>query len=423
MPPASSRDPVPLLFVHYGADWIRGSERCLLDLLAHLDRDRYWPIVWCNAPTMARAVAALDVPVTESPVTILLDWAAPRFAVRSWATLVRQGLRLVREHDIRLIHANSGAPNQWMLPVARRARIPLVTHLHAIYDLRGRCIFGLHHVSRVIGVSHETIHGLGDDGVSPTRMRVIHNGIDVARLSAGDARGLRAEIGIPPDAVVAAAVGSLIPRKGFHVLLDAFARVRRVRPKTALLIVGDGPQRASLEAKIAELGLRGTVHLLGERQDVGAVFRDAADIAVSASFEEAFGLTVMEAAAMGLPVVATRVAGTAEVIQHGESGIIVPVDDPEALARGILALTDDPGLRRKYGEAGSALIEAGYTIRVNVEALCAVYDSALARPAREFGWLGPWGPVWPWVRLAARFMRNRLGLRADRRRRGRRSVT
>ncbi len=408
-PPDSVQGPVPVLFVHFGEDWIRGSERCLLDLFSHIDRARFRPVVWCNTDAMSRAVRELDVPVIKSRFTVLLDWERPRYDIRNAVALVREGARLVRTHGVRLIHANSGAPNQWLIPVARHARIPILAHLHAIYDLRGRCIFGLHHVARVVGVSFETIHGLHDDGVPPRRARVVHNGIDVKRLARGDATYLRNDLGISPDAVVVAGAGSLIARKGFHVLLHAFALVHAQRPETHLIVIGEGPERSRLDALARELGIAHVVHLLGERNDVGAIFRDVAQIGVSASFEEAFGLAVMEAAAMGLPVVATRVAGTAEVIQNGVTGLIVPVEDAAGLADGILRLVADPELRRRFGDAGRALIESDYSIRKNVHALTSIYDTLLARPASDFGWTAPWGTFRPWARLASLTLRRKLG--------------
>ncbi len=406
---SSAERPAPVLFVHFGEDWVRGSERCLLDLLRHLDRSLYEPFVWCNRETMASAVRAMGIPVTVSRFTILLDWSPPRLDIENFLSLVREGRRLVKAHGIRLIHANSGAPNQWMIPVARMERIPIVAHLHAIYDLRGRCIFGLHHASRVLGVSFETIHGLRDDGVDPRRARVVHNGIDVDRLGAGDATRLRRELAIGDEVVVIVGVGSLIPRKGFHVLIRAFASLHAERPATALLIVGDGPERSRLDALTRELGLERTVHLLGERGDVGAIFRDAADIAVSASFEEAFGLAVMEAAAMGIPLVATRVAGTAEVVEENETGIIVPPNDAGALCAEMRRLVDDPDLRTQFGEAGRALIHEDFTIQRNVSSICAIYETLLARPPKANGWRRGWGPLRPWIRLAAGAVARKLG--------------
>jgi hypothetical protein len=199
--------PAPVLIVHFGEDWVRGSERCVLDLVKHIDRSRFAPRVWCNSPILARAVEATDVPATVSRFTVLLDWRAPRFAVLNYVRLVREGLRLVRRHRIRLIHANTGAPNQWMIPVARTMKIPILAHLHAIYDLRGRCIFGLHHPTRVVGVSFETIQGLRNDGVPPPQRT---SSTTRRCRPAPDGRRDRPaqELGIAPDAVVIAAVGS-----------------------------------------------------------------------------------------------------------------------------------------------------------------------------------------------------------------------
>src|SRR6185295_3921141 len=119
--PASS-PPVPILFVHYGEEWIRGSERCLLDLLEHLDRGRFDPFLWCNGNVLASAARRLGVPVQVDAFPILFDDLPPRFPFLHYARTVRKAFRIVREHGIRIVHSNSGAPVQWMLPVARTFR-------------------------------------------------------------------------------------------------------------------------------------------------------------------------------------------------------------------------------------------------------------------------------------------------------------
>jgi len=401
--------PVPILFVHYGEEWIRGSERCLLDVLAHLDRARFRPVAWCNAAAMAAEIGRLGVPVTTSRFPVLLDWSPPRADVAGFRALVRQGRALVQEHGVRLVHANSGAPSQWMLPAARAEHVPLLVQLHANYDLRGRCIFGLHHATRLVGVSHETVRGLLDDGVPPARVRVVHNGIDLVRLGRPDARGLRAELGIAPDEVVIASVGSLIPRKGFDVLLRAFARVRAASPRTRLLVVGAGPERAALEALARELGLGDGALFLGERTDTGAIHRDAADLAALASREEALPLSVLEPMGFGRAVVATRVGGVAEAVEDGVSGLLVPPERPDALAEALLRLAVDTNLRRRIGEAGRARVQRDFTLERNLERLCALYEELLALPPAQLGWRAPWGPLRPWARLVGGMLGRRLG--------------
>jgi hypothetical protein len=406
----SAGGPVPVLFVHYGTDWIRGSERCLLDLLRHLDRDRFRPIAWCNTPVMAEAIASLGVPVSRSRFPILLDWAEPRFDVRGFARLVREGADLVRRHGIRLVHANSAAPTQWMLPVARRARLPLVTHLHANYDLRGRCTFGLHHATLVAGVSRATVQGLLDDGVPAERVRVVHNGVDRERLGRGDATRLRSSLGIAPTDVVLSCVGSLIHRKGIDVLLHAFARLRHAAPDVHLLVIGDGPERDALVALAGELGLGAAAHFLGERDDVGAILRDAVDVSVSASRDEALALFLLEAMAFGRPVVATNVGGTAEAVDDGVTGYLVGAEDPVGLADLTQRLVRDTALRRRFGEAARRRAERDFSAERMVAQLCALYDELLARPARQLGWTGPHGPLRPWGRFVGGVVCRRLGL-------------
>jgi L-malate glycosyltransferase len=386
-------EPTPILFTHYGADWIRGSERCLLDLLAHIDRRRYRPIVWCNAPTLADAVRRLDLPVHVSRFTILGHWSRPRLDVLNYGRLVREGLRLVREHRIRLLHANSGAPSQWLVPVARRARIPLVTYLMIVYNLRERCTLGLHQVTRAVGMSRGCIDGLLADGMPAQRTSVIYGAVDVGLIGQGDQRGLRQRLGLPPHALTITRIGSLIPRKGVDLMLRAFAALRADHPSCHLLIVGDGPERQPLEALARTLGVDGSAHFLGQIEPAGAVLRDATDIAVSPARDEGFGLTVIEAGAFGLPVVATDTPGMREILSDGVSGLIVPIGDVPALTGALRRLVDEPGLRSRLGAAARETVERRFLVSRYVAEFEALYAELLARPERDLGWVGDWtGP-------------------------------
>src|SRR5690606_1787810 len=128
-----------------------------------------------------------------------------------------------------------------------------------------------------------------------------------------------------------------------------FAEIAKERPHTHLLCVGEGPERRSLEALRDELGLTNRAHFVGALPSAGPVFRDATDIAVSPSRLEGFGLTVIEAGAASLPVVATNTTGMTEILEHGVSGLIVPVGDHDALRDALLTLVDDPLMRHRLG--------------------------------------------------------------------------
>ncbi len=401
--------PTPILLTHYGEDWIRGSERCLLDLLTYLNRERFSPVVWCNAPALARELGALDVPVHQSRFTILGHWNRPRWDLANYGRLVRTGLDLVRQRGIRLLHSNNGAPNQWLLPVARTARLPLLAHLHVVYQRRDRSTLGLHQATLAVGVSQGCLDGLLADGMSARRMKVIYNGVDPALLGRGEARELRRQLGIPANAITITRVGSLIHRKGVDLMLHAFAQLRSERHDCHLLIVGEGPERPKLEALARELNLDGAAHFLGLVDSAGAVLRDATDIAVSPARDEGFGLTVIEAGVFGLPIVATDTPGMREILSDGESGLIVPIGDVPRLVAALRTLLADPVLRRRLGAAAQDTVQRRFLIPRYVAEFEAAYERLLDTPSGELGWTGTWTGPGVYGRGIAGAVRGRLG--------------
>ena len=383
--------PAAILFTHFGKEWIRGSERALLDLLTHIDRRRFQPVVWCNAETLASEVRALEIPVHVSKFSILLDWVPPRYDIVRYAALVREGRRLVRQYNIRLLHSNSAAPTQWLLPVARSVGLPLLSHLLAPYVERERFTLGLHQATLVVGVTSGCIEGLLKDGLPASRTMTIHCGVDLTAWRGWDQRGLRASLGIGPEEIVITQVGSLIHRKGHDVLLRAFSEVRSQRPQCRLLIVGDGPDRPAIEALSRELDLGASVHFLGfVDPPPGVIFRDATDIAVSPSRAEGFGLTVIEAGAAGRAVVATSTTGMTEIIADEESGLIVPIEDPRRLAQALLQLVDDPALRQRLGDALNQVVQERFVISRYVANFESAYERLLAIPKKDLGWRSGW---------------------------------
>jgi glycosyltransferase involved in cell wall biosynthesis len=399
----------PILFTHFGEEWIRGSERCLLDLLVHLDRTRFRPVAWCNAEALAAELRRIDVPVHVSPFTILAHWEPPRWAFGSYLRQVRQGLAIVREHGIRLLHANSGAPNQWLLPVARTAGLPLLAHLHVPYVARDRMSLLLHHATLAVGVTAGCLEGLLEDGMSPARTRTIYNGVDPEVWGRGDERGLRARLGIAPDEIVLTRVGSLIERKGVDIMLRVFQRLLVERPQCQLLVVGEGPDRAALETLARSLGLAERVHFLGFVPSSGAVLRDATDIAVSPARVEGFGLTVIEAGLAGRPVVATNTTGMTEILRSGENGVIVPVEDEPALQDALRVLVDRPDLRARYGSALETTVRERFLTASYVSAFEETYAQLLAGDPATWGWRGPWTSPAIYARWTAQLIERRLG--------------
>lgn len=379
--------PAPILFTHYGENWIRGSERTLLDLLTHIDRNRFQPVLWCNGEMVAAEARKLDVPVHVSRFTVLYDWEPPRYDFAQFAALVREGRRLVREHGIRVLHANSAAPNQWLVPVARSTRVPLLCHLLAPYSTRERFTLGVHLATLVAGVTKGCTDDLLEDGMPASATSTIYCGIDLGAWAGWDQRGLRERLGIHPEHIVLTQVGSLIRRKGHDILLRALADLRRVRPNVRLLIVGDGPDRARLEALTRELGLHDIVHFLGfVESPAGVVFRDATDIAVSPSRVEGFGLTVAEAGAAGRPVIATATTGMTEIMTNEQSGLVIPIENQGKLYDALLRLVDDPALRQRLGTALREVVNEKFVIARYVAGFEDAYEKLMAIPPQQLGW-------------------------------------
>lgn len=399
----------PVLYVHWGEEGIRGSERVLLDLLAKLDRNKYEPVLWCNSSTMAKAASALGVSTESSPMPILLGWDAPRLDLASYCRLVRHGQDLIQRLGIRLVHANSGAPNQWMVPAARRARIPLIAHLHAIYRFRERCTLLLHQAPVVVGCSEAVVTPFRLDGFPESRLRVIHNGVDQDRLNAGVATGLRRSLGVSEGSLLIVGAGALIPLKGFDVLLRAFQLVRQLGIDAHVAIVGDGPEREALKSLAHDLDVTDRVHFLGEQANIGAIFRDAADIVAVSSHIEAFPLVPAEAGATGRPVIATRVGGVPEVVKDGKTGLLVPDSDHVSFANALVRLSTEPGLRQRLGSSGRDYVLERLTSDRVAQSFQSLYDDLIAQPAVAFGWSGLRFRVAPFARLGFEAVGRRFG--------------
>jgi L-malate glycosyltransferase len=370
--------PAPILYTHYGDNWIRGSERCLLDLLTHLDRSRFRPVLWTNNDSLVEAVAKLDVPVYLDDFNVLFGWRRPRLSVRSFRAQVRQGRALVRRFGVRLLHANSAAPTQWLVPVGRSEQIPVLTHLHAPYIARDRFTLGLHLATMAVGVTEGCVADLVADGMPRERTRTIYNAVDVAQWARGSEIELRQRLGIRAEDTVITRVGSLIHRKGVDILLRAFADIVRTRPWCHLLCVGEGPDKGALESLRDHLELTDRVHFIGSVPSSGPVFRDATDIAVSPARMEGFGLTVIEAGAASLPVVATNTTGMTEILEDGVSGLIVPVEDQNALRDALIRLIDDPALRRQLGTNLRRVVDQRFLVTHYVDAFQQTYDELIA---------------------------------------------
>lgn len=249
------------------------------------------------------------------------------------------------------------------LPVwlGRRPPVLFTEHgrFHPDRPNRRRMLFNrlfLRPCDRVVAVGRSVKQALVDnEGIPAERIDVIYNGVPLERF-ARDARAraqVRQELGIAPEQPVAILVARLDPIKDHATALAVAARVRQVRPDFRLLLVGDGPLRTELQTRVQAMNLAGTVQLLGLRTDVPRLLA-AADLFLLTSLSEGIPVTLIEAMGAGLPVVATRVGGVPEVVVAGQTGLLAPASDPDALAAAVLELLASAALRQRLAAVGQA---------------------------------------------------------------------
>jgi glycosyltransferase involved in cell wall biosynthesis len=230
---------------------------------------------------------------------------------------------------------------------------------------------------RIIAVSQAVADFLVREGYDAARIRMVHHGIaDIAaRLPVGTREATRRSLGLAADEPALLMAARIVPAKGHDTALRALARLTDL-PWT-LLVAGDhhgdlGPQ---MQALAGELGIAGRVRFLGLREDVPALMA-ASDVLLAPSRREALSLTLLEASACRLPIVATRVGGIGEVVEEGASGFLVAPDDPPALAAAIAPLLADAALRARCGARARQRFEAGFLEDAMFDKTVAVYHEA-----------------------------------------------
>lgn len=255
------------------------------------------------------------------------------------------------------------------LPLAKLAgiRARIGTHLG---EIRGMSVWRerLHTllvnygvIQTLVASSSRTKHNAVQAGVDPNRIKVIHNAITPFDVGGVDRNAMRRKLGVRADAIFLLAVGRLVYEKGHEFLVEAMSKVAQVNDRAAAGICGEGPLREQLSRQIEALGLQEKVKLLGLWNDIPELLA-AADVFVLPSRWEGLPMALLEAMMAGLPVVAARVEGVEDVVEHGTHGFLVPLESPQALADAVLQLCSaSEAERREMGGRGRARILESYT--------------------------------------------------------------
>ena len=290
-----------------------------------------------------------------------------------------------RFRDLRpaLVHTHLFHADLYGALALRGSRVPLISTKHGFDPWRVRPWWGwlnrlatrraqhLIVISAAIGQWHCDVESL-----PPEKMSVVHYGLDAAIFRDAAAASTRTDDG----RIRIGVVSRLIQQKGVDVLLRAFALLKADHQQADLLVVGDGPARASLEDLAQSLELSDRVKFLGYRRDVSTIMREL-DVVAFPTHGEGFGLVVLEAWAWAKPVVASAVTSLPEIIEDERSGLLVPVGNEHALAAALSRLIQDAGLRRALGENGRQRLEHDFTIETMTRKTVDVYQGVLPRSA------------------------------------------
>jgi len=308
--------------------------------------------------------------------------------------------RVVRERRIDLVHAHDYKTNLlvWLLHRLDRTAVMSTAHGWTGHSSRERKVYYpldkwlLARLPFVVAVSSQIRNELVARGLPADNCEVILNGIDHRQFRRDRSRepAARAALGIEPGEFVLGAVGRLEPQKRFDLLIDAFDTLRRDRPGLRLRIAGDGSLKASLQQQIDRLGLSSIAVLTGHTEDV-AGFHHALDLFVQSSDYEGTPNAVLEAMAFETPLVATSAGGTAELVEDGRHGLIIPIGDVSILTRTLAAALDDETGRQQRAVAARRRIETDLSFETRMRKLERIYERLVHPPggtalAREHAW-------------------------------------
>jgi glycosyltransferase involved in cell wall biosynthesis len=317
-------------------------------------------------------------------------WQAPLLSVHDrgpwdWR-VITQLLRICREEQVRIWHAHDYKSNALGLLLRRFWPMRLVTTVHGWVKHTRRTPFYyaidrlcLPHYERVLCVSGDLQARCLAARVPVARCLLLENAIDLDEYKRSHTIAqAKLAFGCPSDYLLVGAVGRLSDEKGFDRLIRSVHELRNSGLKVKLWIVGEGDQREPLQNLIAALGCGEDIRLLGYRSDVRELY-EALDVFALSSLREGLPNVLLEAMALEVPVVATRVAGVPQLIRDGENGLLVAPNDVPALAQILRQLLTNADLRNRLGALGRRVVESRYSFAERMQTIGQIYDSLLAR--------------------------------------------
>jgi glycosyltransferase involved in cell wall biosynthesis len=363
-------EPLRILQLYPKEDYFTGAAIQLRELAWGL-RDRGHHVVVATRPSEAWAARSREAGMIHYALPM-----ASEVDLRS----VRGLVKILKAHRIQVVHAQKGKARTLAMMAGLFTRIPVLILNRGVsfpLDPFNRLGYTTRRVTAIVAVCESIKRGLVASGVRPDKVHVIYSGTDTERFTPKvDGSGIRRELGLGPDHFLFTQIG-VRSWKGNDDVIDAMANVVREAPSARLLIVGARRPEGLYERAHAR-GLEGKVHVWGYREDVPEILR-ASECCVDASYA-GLGLTgtLREALAVETSVIGSDLEGNPELIIEGETGLLFPPRDPEALARQMLRMVREPDLRQATARAGRALVERKFSTRAKLDATEALYRRLVA---------------------------------------------
>src|ERR687886_2586283 len=399
--------PTPVLFVHHRSE-LGGAPESLSYLIRELDRERFEPHVYCPPGPAAELFREAGANVHTGAVAGFTHIWASTYRGRRWLLFLRElGLlphhvlrfrRTLRRHRFELVHFNDSPliPAAWL---ARRESLPVVWHLRSALPDGGRdrrselvrtAIRSLATTS--IAINHDVAGVFGVDST------VVPNSVDLERFRPGDQDAAKRALGLPAERPVVSYFGFIYPSKGFREFIEGAARLRAAGLEASYLIVGGAVRgqeffqtvvgrslqladltrdyESEAKALVEELGMTEVVRFIPFTQDTANLYQ-ASDVVVAPSQGPELGRPVIEAAASGVPVVASGSRTGGGVVVPDETGVLVPDFSVDSIADAVARLLRDPDRRRSLGRSARSHAERNFDPATNARRIEAIYDRIL----------------------------------------------
>ena len=337
-----------------------GAEQVVVNLTRNFNRKRFHPIVCClnQKGRYASLVEREGIPVFEMNKSPKLD-----------LFLVPRLINLIKRMEVDLVHTHLFTANLWGRIAAKLAGVPVVSSEHGMDSWRNSIDLALDRIltsvnEKVVFVSNGVKNFYSQRNPAVDRKaRIIHNGIEVDKfVPLSDREEIRRQLGLSPSAHVVGIVGRLVPEKAHHHFIQAIKLLSEEDPQIRALIIGEGKLLGQLKANVVKMRLEDRIYFLGNRIELPSLYQ-AMDVFVMSSLREGFPLTILEAMAAQVPVIATNVGGVGECIEHEQDGILVEPSNPAKLAEAIQRVFSDQNLRENLIRNASEKVCSRFSVQ------------------------------------------------------------